>query len=367
MEQYDCIVIGAGIIGLTTAYSLQKKHKHLKLAIVDKEKTIASHQTKHNSGVIHSGIYYQPHSLKAINCRRGQALLLAFAKQHKIAYDICGKIILATNEVECKQLEKIYQRGLKNRISDLRILNAKQIEKIEPHAKGSQAIHCPSTGIIDYSQVADTLLSILLNNKTSIKCSTKVTGILFRNGKYIVQTTRGDIETKKIINCAGLYTDKIASLFEKKINIKIIPFRGEYYSVKKESQYKIKNLIYPVANPLLPFLGIHFTRKMDGTIEAGPNAVLAGAREGYKKTDINIKEVLDFVCYRGFWKLCQKNYKYGLAEILRSFSKKRFVQSLQALVPSIEEKDLEAGEQWCSGTSRLCKWTPSRRFCHFKR
>ena len=336
-------IIGAGITGLATAYKASLKFPGAKIRIIEKENRIAAHQTGNNSGVIHSGIYYQPGSLKARNCIEGYSQLLEFCDKENIEYDICGKIIVATDESQLKLLDDLYERGEKNGLKGLKKLSGKEIKEIEPYAKGLAAILVPQTGIIDYYKVAEKYLEKVLNKGGKIIFNEKVTGI--KNGKTItVKTTKNTYNTDILINCGGLYSDKLTKL-TMDIPYKIIPFRGEYYKLKKEKHHLIKNLIYPVPNPQFPFLGVHFTRmiKGEGGVEAGPNAVLAFAREGYSKTDINLKELLEVLTYKGFLIVMSKYFKYGMYEMYRSFSKTAFTKALQKLVPAIRKDDLIKG------------------------
>jgi len=340
---YDIAVIGGGIIGLSTAFEYQKKYPSKKVILIEKEPIFATHQTGNNSGVIHSGIYYKPGSLKAVNCRNGIQKLLKFCDNNDIKYELCGKLIVATDENELPALNDLFNRGIENEIPDLKILGREEIEEIEPHVKSIQGIHSQSTGIIDYKEVCTKISFIIEKNGGEIKLNTKVIDILQSTGYNTLHTNKGEIEAKLIINCAGLFSDRIAKLTEEKIDISIIPFRGEYYTLKEESRHLVKNLIYPVPNPKFPFLGVHFTRRIDGLIEAGPNAVLAFTREGYKKTDINIRDISQIFFSSPFWKLGKQYWKVGSAEMIRSYSKKLFVISLKKLIPEIKNDDIMKG------------------------
>jgi len=340
---YDAAVIGGGIVGLATAYEYLQTYPKNKLILLEKESELASHQTGNNSGVIHSGIYYKPGSSKAINCRTGIRLLLDFCNKHDIEYELCGKLIVATSESEIPALRNLYVRGRSNGINDLRMLNSDEVREIEPHVSGVQGIHSPSTGIIDYKNVCDKIAELINELGGDIHLGTKVIDIIKSGGKNLINTNKTEIEARVIINCSGLYSDRIAKLSENKIDLRIIPFRGEYFRIKDSRKYIVKNLIYPVPDPQFPFLGVHFTRRIDGTIEAGPNAVLAFAREGYKKTNINLNDLLEILTYPAFWKLGGQYWKIGSAEMVRSFSKKRFVKALQKLIPDIGVDDVVEG------------------------
>ena len=299
---YDVIIIGGGIVGLATGYELLKKNPNLKVILLEKEPKLGQHQTGHNSGVIHSGIYYKPGSLKARNCRRGINLLLKFCDSHNIPYDMCGKIILATSEDEINSLELLYDRGQRNGIKGIKKLSASELAEYEPHARGLSALYCPETGIIDYNQVCDELSKEFQKN-CEIVNNISVSKIHKTADSIIVASKNIEYKTKFLINCAGLYSDQVAELAGVRRRVRIIPFRGEYYTLKKNASHLVKNLIYPVPDPRFPFLGVHFTRTIDGDIEAGPNAVLAWAREGYKKNNINLKEIFDYLSYAGFWRM----------------------------------------------------------------
>ena len=337
-------IIGAGIIGLATAYKASLKFPGAKIRIIEKENRIAAHQTGNNSGVIHSGIYYKPGSLKARNCIKGYSQLLEFCERENIEYDICGKIIVATDSSQLDSLDALYERGKKNGLEGLKKLNDKEIKKVEPYVKGFAAIHVPQTGIIDYYKVAEKYLQKVLDKGGEIIFNEKVTNIKNGGENITVKTTKNTYNTDILINCGGLYSDKLTKL-TMDIPYKIIPFRGEYYKLKKEKHHLVKNLIYPVPNPRFPFLGVHFTRmiKGEGGVEAGPNAVLAFAREGYTKTDVNIKELAEVLTYKGFLIVIARYFRYGLYEMYRSFSKSAFTKALQKLIPSVQKSDLIKG------------------------
>ena len=339
----DVIVIGGGIVGLATAYKLLEQKPELKLRILEKEKSIGLHQSAHNSGVIHSGIYYKPGSMKAKNCRRGVEELLLFCDKFNVQYDLCGKVIVAVNLEEVNRLDALYKRGLENGISDVRIVDSQELKDLEPHAAGIKAIHVPSTGIINYTSVVDELAKQIIKRGGEIKTKATVKGFVRKAGECIVNTQTYDYHTGLVINCAGLYSDKIAQLAGENSSISIIPFRGEYYVLKPESRHLVNSLIYPVPDPKFPFLGVHFTRRIDSSVEAGPNAVLATAREGYRRRDFSFQETWELLTNPGFWKIGRNYWKTGMGEYTRSLFKPLFVKALKNLVPAIQGSDLVPG------------------------
>ncbi len=340
---YDIIVIGGGIVGLATAWKIKEKHPQLSLALLEKENQLSLHQTGHNSGVIHSGIYYKPGSLKALNCIRGYQMLLAFCEQHGVPYELCGKIIVATAPEEIPQLEKILDRGQQNGLTGLKRLSQEALKEYEPHVQGLEGIFVPQTGIINYKTVAEKYADLIRQKEGLIMLGEKVIDIQDNSGISRVITTHRQYDTRLVVNCAGLYSDKIARLTQQKLNVRIIPFRGEYYEIKKDRQYLVKNLIYPVPDPNFPFLGVHFTRMIQGGVEAGPNAVLAFQREGYSKSHVNMGELMEILAWPGFQKVARKYWKTGMGEMYRSFSKAAFTKALQRLIPDIREEDLLPG------------------------
>ena len=340
---YDIIVIGGGIVGLATALQIQKQQPKLKILILEKEKQLAAHQTGHNSGVIHSGIYYKPGSLKARNCINGYQQLLQFCQEEEIPFELCGKIIVATSKEELQPLENIFQRGVENGLKNLKKLEKEELPEYEPHVNGIAGLFVPQTGIINYKRVAEKYGEKLKAGGATILLMHQVKDIRQKSHGTEVITNRGTFTTKLMINCAGLYSDKVARMTGQSMNLKIVPFRGEYYELAPEKQQLVRNLIYPVPDPNFPFLGVHFTRMIEGGVEAGPNAVLAFAREGYKKSDINIRELSETLTWPGFQKVAGKYWKTGVGEIYRSFSKAAFTKALQKLMPEIREKDLIAG------------------------
>lgn len=339
----DVIVIGGGIVGLATAWQIKKQSPDLNLTILEKESGPARHQTGNNSGVIHSGLYYKPGSLKAINCIKGYNQLLQFCDEEEVPYELCGKVVVATSEDEIPYLETLYSRGEQNGLTNLKWLTSEEIKDHEPYVNGVKGIYVPQTGIIDYKVVCQKLESILEQSGVSIYYNTKVEKIVHQRTASQVITSAGDFQANLVVNCAGLYSDKVSKMTPLKPDLKIVPFRGEYYQLRENSKHLVKNLIYPVPDPNFPFLGVHFTRMMNGGIEAGPNAVLAFAREGYTKSDINIGELFETLTWPGFQKVAFKYWKTGMGEMYRSFSKAAFTKALQKLIPDIRESDLESG------------------------
>ncbi len=339
----DITIIGAGIVGLATAYKIQEKNPGLKIHVLEKEKNVSAHQTGNNSGVIHSGIYYKPGSLKARNCTYGYKLLLDFCDENDITYDICGKVIIASDKREIPGMEVLYKRGIENGLEGLKLIKKEELNDYEPHVVGLAGIWVPQTGIIDFRKVSEKLAENIRHRGAEIYFGQKVQGIKIKNHEVLIDTSSQSFKSRLVINCAGLYSDKIAKYTHQNVSVKIIPFRGEYYKIKSEKSHLVRNLIYPVPDPSFPFLGVHYTRMINGGIEAGPNAVLAFAREGYKKSQINLPELAETLTWPGFLKVASKYWKTGIGEMYRSFSKKAFTQALQKLIPEIEENDLEMG------------------------
>ncbi len=341
---YDVTVVGGGIVGLATALRIKEQNPSLKLLIIEKEDVVAKHQTGHNSGVIHSGLYYKPGSLKATNCIRGYDMLLDFCEKEEIKYDLCGKIVVATRPEQISILDGLFERGKQNGLDGFKMLNAEQIKEYEPHVKGLKGFFVPQTGIIDYTDVCKKYLANTQKLGGEIVFGEKVEGVSTKNGISVIKTSKDTYETKLVVNCAGLYSDKVGQMTDERANnLRITPFRGEYFEIKPEKQYLVKNLIYPVPDPNFPFLGVHFTRMIHGGVEAGPNAVLAFRREGYKKLDINFKELFETLAWPGFQKVAAKYWRTGLGEMYRSFSKAAFTKALQELIPEIQSDDLVAG------------------------
>lgn len=341
--KYDIIIIGAGIVGLATALKTLERRPGTKLLLLDKEDDIAKHQTGNNSGVIHSGLYYKPGSLKATNCINGYHQMIDFCTKQEIPFELCGKIVVATSQEEIPLLDNLTERGKQNGLDNLKPLNAEELKAYEPHVAGIKGLFVPQTGIVDYTLVSKKYAELIQANGGTIQLGEKVKDIKTAKDSSTVITSKASYETKLIVNCAGLYSDKVAKFTNQKLNVKIIPFRGEYYKLTKEKENLVKNLIYPVPDPNFPFLGVHFTRMAKGGVEAGPNAVLAFKREGYKKSDINIAELSESLLWPGFQKVAMKYWKTGFGEMYRSFSKAAFTKALQKLLPEIKESDLAPG------------------------
>jgi L-2-hydroxyglutarate oxidase len=336
----DVAIIGGGIVGLATAYQLNKALPGRKVVVLEKEADVGEHQTGHNSGVLHSGIYYKPGSLKAINCREGTKLMEAFCAEEGIAFEICGKVIVAIGESDLPALERIYERGQANGVA-CEVIGPERLKELEPHAAGIKAIHVPEAGIVDYKQVCHRLAERIREAGGQVLTSATATKIERKGDRVVVTTAAGEVEAAQLVNCAGLHSDRVTALGGQTPDAKIIPFRGEYFELKPEAERLCKNLIYPVPDPAFPFLGVHFTRMIHGGVECGPNAVLAFAREGYRKTDVNLSDLAETLGYSGFRKLAAKYWKTGLGEIWRSASKTAFVKALSRLVPEIRAEDLK--------------------------
>jgi L-2-hydroxyglutarate oxidase LhgO len=340
--QFDIVVIGGGIVGLASAYKISLNHPNVRIAVLEKEDRLAAHQTGHNSGVIHSGLYYKPGSAKAKTCTQGRKELVAFAKKHKIPHEICGKIIVATHQREIPAMERIYKYGLENNIEGIERISPEQIKEIEPQCAGIAGLRIPCTGIIDYKQVANKLGELIVKNgHNKILTSHEVIGFDKHDFYTAVRTNKGEFAVKYIINCAGLQSDRVAKMFSVSPGVRIVPFRGDYYQLTEQAAGKIKSLIYPVPNPEFPFLGVHFTRMIDGSVECGPNAVFSFKREGYGKTDFNWQDSWESLSYFGTWRLFMKHWRYGMGEYARAFSKKLFLHQLRRLVPSLGPDDIK--------------------------
>lgn len=336
---YDCAMIGGGIVGLATALTLARRQPGIKLVLLEKENGLATHQSGRNSGVIHSGIYYQPGSLKARFARAGSRSMIEFCEEHGIAHQVCGKLIVATEQRELPRLENLFQRGLQNDIAVTR-LTSEQAREIEPHVSCLAGIKVPATGIVDYKEVCAKYAQLLREHGGRIITGANATAVRERNGRHCIETADGAIEARFLVNCAGLHSDRVATLAGLQPPARIVPFRGEYYDLLPEKARLVKTLIYPVPNPAFPFLGAHFTRSVHGSVHAGPNAVLALKREGYGKADFHAGDFLDTVSYPGFWRLAAKHWREGLHEVWRSLSKAAFVRSLQRLIPEVQAADL---------------------------
>lgn len=342
---YDVAIIGGGIVGAATLYKMQQRHPELKFVLIEKESMLADHQTGHNSGVIHSGLYYKPGSMKAKNCVEGRHELVAFAKEHKIAHDVCGKVVVATKQSELQYLDKIYQNGTANGIEGLERINSQQIKEIEPFVEGIEGLFVGCTGIIDFRGATAKMVEIALSLQPDSKLLLNHEVLDVKKGEDIclVITQKGNIQAKHLVFCAGLQADRLAKKDGVKLKEKVVGFRGDYYELSHEAKHKVKNLIYPVPDPNFPFLGVHFTRMTTGDIECGPNAVFTFKREGYGKTDFSFRDTFDALTYKGTWKLFTQNMKYGLDEYRRAFSKKLFLQTLQVMIPSLTMEDIVPG------------------------
>ncbi len=340
MQRADIVIVGGGIIGLATAYQLSEDHPHKKVVILEKEATLACHQSGRNSGVLHSGIYYKPGTLKAINCREGKRAMEAFCQRHGIACEICGKVIVAVDASELRRLHLIYERGQANGVA-CELIDRSRLVHLEPATAGICAIHVPEAGIVDFVGVARKLGELVCQRGGEIHMETCVTAIRQQQDRVIVETTQGEFDAGYLVNCAGLYSDRVAAMSAGTTDVKIIPFRGEFFELVPAAVHLCRNLIYPVPDPSFPFLGVHFTRLALGGVECGPNAVLAFAREGYRKTDFNFTDLYESLTYPGFLKLTLKHWKMGLGEMWRSISKQAFVSALQKLVPAITAADLQ--------------------------
>jgi len=337
--EVDVVVVGGGIIGLATAYQIIRRFPDHHVVVLEKEKVLAQHQSGRNSGVLHSGIYYKPGSLKSSNCRDGRLAMKAFCEQHDIPHEICGKVIVATEESELKRLDEIYQRGQANGIECLK-LDADQLRALEPYCRGIAAIHVKSAGIVDYRRVCFRLCELILESGGEIRTDTQLRNVSQINQQIVVETNRDAFQTSLLINCAGLQSDRVAKLCGHQPEVRIIPFRGEYFELSPRAQHLCRNLIYPVPDPAFPFLGVHVTRTIFGSVECGPNAVLALAREGYRKWDVNLRDLWDAVGYGGFQRLAAKYWAVGMQEMHRSYFRSAFLTSLQRLIPAIEARDL---------------------------
>lgn len=341
--RFDVTVIGGGILGLATAMRLTADYPGYRVAVVEKEREVAAHQTGHNSGVIHSGLYYRPGSQKATFCVSGAQALRAFCDEHGIPYELVGKVVVATTEDDLPALESLHQRGLANGVEGLEMIGPERLREIEPHAVGIRALHCPRTGIVDFREVSRAYAAEMQKAGGELLTGTKVLRIARSDGLMHLETSRGDIETRYLVNCAGLYADSIVRAMGLRSSVRIIPFRGEYFTLVPEKRHLVKGLIYPVPDPRFPFLGVHYTRMIHGGVEAGPNAVFAFAREGYTRGKVNPRELLGTVAYRGFWSMSRKYWKTGAREMYRSLSKGAFTRSLQRLLPEIRGEDLAPG------------------------
>jgi L-2-hydroxyglutarate oxidase len=335
MEVADVIVVGGGIVGLATAYALQQRQPGKRVMVLEKESAVAQHQTGHNSGVLHAGIYYKPGSLKAVNCRTGKKAMEAFCQEYEIPHRLCGKVVVATRAEELGRLEDLYSRGRANGV-DCELIEPDRLHELEPHVSGIRAIHVRETGIVDYRQVCEKLSWLIQRSDNVVRTGTRVLRLVESEDQVMAHTAEGDFQARFVVNCGGLYSDHLARASGLDPGVKIVPFRGEYFQVKPEVESLCRNLIYPVPDPRFPFLGVHFTRMIGGHVECGPNAVLAFAREGYRKNDINLAELWETLTYPGFVRLAGHYWRIGAGEMWRSLSKRAFVRALQRLVPAIQ-------------------------------
>ncbi|MGP0129641.1 MAG: L-2-hydroxyglutarate oxidase [cyanobacterium endosymbiont of Rhopalodia musculus] len=340
---YNFAIIGGGIVGLSTGMALGQKYPNASIVVLEKEDCVAFHQTGRNSGVIHSGIYYKPGSFKAKFTSVGNQSMVDFCRTYDIPHEVCGKVIVATKEKELLLLENIYQLGLEKKLK-VKKISSQEVKEIEPYVNCLAGVYVPTSGIVDYKKVSQKYSQLIQKQGGEICLNTEVKRIIKTSDSQILETNQGTIKTNFVINCSGLYSDRVAKLAKVDSQVKIVPFRGEYYELIPEKRYLVKNLVYPVPNPEFPFLGVHFTRMIDGSVHAGPNAVLSLKREGYKKTDFNLKDCAEVMTYPGFWKLAAKHADEGIKEMIRSFSKAAFVHSLQQLIPEVTVSDVIASK-----------------------
>jgi L-2-hydroxyglutarate oxidase len=343
--KFDIAIIGGGIVGAATFYKVQKQNPTLLIALFEKEEILADHQTGHNSGVLHSGLYYKPGSLKAKNCIEGRKELVEFAKEHGIAHDVCGKVVVATHESELANMERIYQTGLENKIEGLKKISAAEVKEIEPHVESIGGLLVPCTGIIDFRAATRKMveLALAINPLSAVFLGHEVQSITKNEKGSTLQTNKGEFEAVYLVFCAGLQADRLARKDGVQLKEQVVGFRGDYYELTHEASHKVKNLIYPVPNPDFPFLGVHFTRMTNGDIECGPNAVFTFKREGYGKTDFSFRDTWDALTYKGTWKLFFNNMAFGINEYRRAFSKKLFLKTLQRIIPSLTMDDIKPG------------------------
>ena len=342
-SRYDVVIVGGGIVGLAVALEITRRFPHLRLLLLEKEDRVGQHQSGHNSGVIHSGVYYKPGSLKAKLCVEGAQAMIEFCRAHGLPHQVCGKVIVATHVEELPRLEELRRRGEANGLTGLRIISPEELREIEPHASGLRALVVPSTGITDYSAVCEKYAELLRAAGGTILTSTAVTGLRDLESEVVVETSGPVFSTTSLINCAGLFSDRIARMAGGKPDVMVVPFRGEYYDLIPQRSSLVRALIYPVPDPQFPFLGVHFTRRVNGTVDAGPNAVLAFRREGYKRTDFSLYDLASSLAFPGFWRMAAKHWRSGLDEFHRSFSKGAFVRALQRFLPEVRDADLIPG------------------------
>jgi len=342
-DRYDVAIVGGGIVALATAYALSERAPRTRLVILEKEPRLAQHQTGHNSGVIHSGIYYRPGSLKARTCVEGARLLMAFCEEHRIPYRLCGKLIVATTAAELPALETLAERARANGVPGASLIGPERMRELEPHARGLRALHVPGAGVVDYGAVAGAFAGVIRRLGGELRTSARVTALVRRDGAWIIESAAGEVRARGLITCGGLHADRLTAMAGAQDDVRIAPFRGEYYELVSARRDLVRTMLYPVPEPGLPFLGVHFTRGVDGRVHAGPNAVLALAREGYRKTDVSLSETFELLRFGGFWKMSSRFWRVGLAEAYRSWSKRAFVRALQGLVPEVRAADLAPG------------------------
>ena len=341
--QRDVIIIGGGVVGLSVARETTRRFPRMRVVVLEKEERVGSHQSGHNSGVIHSGVYYKPGSLKARTCVRGAGAMVQFCREFEVPYQICGKVIVATLEEELARLRDLLERGRANGVEGLKMLGPEELREIEPHACGLGALHVPSTGVTDYAKVCEKYAELIAKHGGEVKTSTKVTGVRGEDAETVVETTAGTFSASWVVNCAGLFSDRISRMAGENPDARIVPFRGEYYDLVPERAHLVRALIYPVPDPRFPFLGVHFTRRIYGNVDAGPNAVLAFKREGYRAGDFSLRDTAESLSFPGFWRVAAKHWKSGKDEMHRAVSKASFVAGLQRLVPEIKAADLVPG------------------------
>jgi L-2-hydroxyglutarate oxidase len=341
--RYDVVIVGGGVVGLAVALEITRRLPRLRLLLLEKENRVARHQSGHNSGVIHSGIYYKPGSLKARLCVSGAAAMVRFCREHGIPYNVCGKVIVATTQAELPRLEELRQRGIANGLAGLRVIGAEELREIEAHAHGLRALVVPSTAITDFAIVCEKYAELIAAQGGTVLTSAMVTGLKRTANEVVVETKRDTFSTSFLINCAGLFSDRISRMAGDEPEVMIVPFRGEYYELVPDRAPSVRALIYPVPDPRFPFLGVHFTRRVSGKVDAGPNAVLAFQREGYRRSDISLGDLASSLAFPGFWRMAARNWRSGCDEFRRSLSKHAFVKALQQLLPEIREEDLVPG------------------------
>ena len=342
-SRHNVIIIGGGVVGLGVALEITRRFPHLRLLLLEKEDRVARHQSGHNSGVIHSGVYYKPGSMKARLCVSGAAAMIEFCREHEVAHEVCGKVIVATDTDELPRLEELHRRGEANGLVGLRMIGPEELREIEPHSTGMKALVVPSTGITDYAKVSEKYADLISASGGTVLTSAAATGIRRGTSEIVVETSRGAFSTTALINCAGLHSDRVSRMAGDEPGVMIVPFRGEYYDLVPERAGLVRALIYPVPDPRFPFLGVHFTRRITGKVDAGPNAVFALAREGYRHRDVSLRDLISSLAFPGFWRMARRNWRNGFDEFRRSLSKPLFVRALQRLLPEVSEKDLVPG------------------------